>query len=552
MSIRAKVVLLVLPLIIAPLVLTGYVASLSARNGITSIATSLLRFKMDDILNYANGQWSLLVENNFVDNKEFVEAARQAVTTYAASLVRNDSELIFALDAQGRVVMSTSPLTLSQAETQRLNRFRAASATGWQGIDAGGVARVSETAPFTPFGWQLFVTERTDIFYKAPSEIFFRTALILSVSLVAAIGLLVFFSFLMTQPLRMVAGAMREIMSTNDFSRKVDILYRDETGDLGHSFNLMTEELDKAYGQIKGYALDAAIAQHKEQKIRNIFQKYVPKHVIDEFFARPEAMLVGREQTLAVLFSDIRGFTTISEGLPPDKVVESLNDYFARMVEIVLSHEGIADKYIGDALMAFYGAPHFSGDEPFQAVMSGLEMLETLDTFNVEQRSRGRPAFQIGIGINYGEVLVGNIGSDKKMDYTVVGDMVNVASRLEGITKVYKQEMIVSDSVFKELKGRIPCRHLGNVVVKGKTGHIGIYAPKRDLTSEEAEAWELYEKALALYYRKEFEAARRGFEEVYLLLPGDVPAMMLVERCERYIKNPPSGRWTGAEVMTEK
>ena len=552
MSIRAKMVLLVLPLIIAPLLLTGYVASLSARNGITSIATSLLRFKMDDLLNYANGQWSLLVENNFVDNKEFVQAARQAVTTYAASLVRNGSELIFALDPQGRVVMSTSSLTLSQEESQKLDRLRASGTTGWRAIDAGGVARVAETAPFAPFGWQLFVTERTDIFYKAPSEIFFRTALILSVSLVAAIGLLVFFSFLMTQPLRLVANAMREIISTNDLSRKVDILYRDETGDLGRSFNLMTEELDKAYGQIKGYALEAAIAQHKEQKIRNIFQKYVPKHVIDEFFARPEAMLVGREQTLAVLFSDIRGFTTISEGLPPDKVVESLNDYFARMVEIVLNHFGIADKYIGDALMAFYGAPHFSGDEAFQAVMSGLEMLESLDAFNIDQRARGRPPFRIGIGINYGNVLVGNIGSEKKMDYTVVGDMVNVASRLEGITKVYKQELIVSDSIFREIKGKIPCRYLGNVVVKGKTGHIGIYAPKRVVTNEEANAWKIYEKALVLYYKKDFEAAKRGFEEVFLLLPGDVPSAMLVDRCDRYIRTPPSGKWTGAEIMSEK
>ena len=116
MSIRAKVVLLVLPLIIAPLLLTGFVASLSARNGITSVATSLLAFKMDDLTNYANSQWSLLVENNFIGNQEYVDAARSAVGSYAQTLVRGDSELIFALDANGKVAMSTSPLTLSQAE----------------------------------------------------------------------------------------------------------------------------------------------------------------------------------------------------------------------------------------------------------------------------------------------------------------------------------------------------------------------------------------------------------------------------------------------------
>lgn len=137
MSIRAKVVLLVLPLIIAPLLLTGFVASLSARNGITSVATSLLAFKMDDLTNYANSQWSLLVENNFIGNQEYVDAARSAVGSYAQTLVRGDSELIFALDANGKVAMSTSPLTLSQAEGLDLIRGRSAGRSGWMLIRAG-------------------------------------------------------------------------------------------------------------------------------------------------------------------------------------------------------------------------------------------------------------------------------------------------------------------------------------------------------------------------------------------------------------------------------
>ena len=477
MSIRAKVVLLVLPLIIAPLLLTGFVASLSARNGITAIATSLLKFKMDDLLNYANSQWSLLVENNMVDRQDFVDAARAAVATYARSLTRSDSELIFALDANGKVAMSTGPVMLGAQESRMLFQLQASGASGWQGIRAGGTTRVAETAPFVQFGWYLFVTEKSDSFYGATTQIFVRTGVILSVSLVIAIALLLLFSFLMTQPLRTVVGAMREIMSTNDLSRRVEILYRDETGDLGHSFNLMTEELDKAYGQIKGYALDAAIAQHKEQKIRNIFQKYVPNEVIEGFFAKPEAMLVGQERILAVLFSDIRRFTTISEGLQSRQIVESLNAYFGLMVEIIMRHKGIVDKYIGDAIMAFYGAPVFHRDEAFQSVTSGLEMLETLQAFNASQMEKKRPPFEIGIGINYGVVTVGNIGSEKKMDYTVVGDMVNVASRLEGLTKVYKQEMIVSESVSKELGGKIPCparRYSGS---QGKDGsHQGLCA----------------------------------------------------------------------------
>ncbi len=552
MSIRVKIILLVMPLIIAPLVLTGLVASLSARNGITSVATNLLQFKMDDLQNYANSQWSILVENNFVDNTQFVAAARSAVSAYARSLVRSDSELIFALDAAGNTVMSTGTVVLSPSERETLRRLQSGDAGGWQSILVGGVARVAESAPFVPFGWYLYVTERRDVFYRATTEIFVRTGLILVISLVAALALLVLFSYLMTQPLRMVVAAMQQIMATSDLSRRVEILYRDETGDLGHSFNLMTGELDRAYRQIKGYARDAAIAQHREQKIRNIFQKYVPEDVIDEFFARPEAMLVGQQRVLAVLFSDIRKFTTISEGLQPAQVVESLNAYFARMVEIIVLHRGIVDKYIGDAIMAFYGAPVFRGDEALQAVTSGLEMQEALQAFNVEQRSRGRPAFDIGVGINYGEVLVGNIGSERKMDYTVVGDMVNVASRLEGLTKIYHQEVVISESVHRELKGQVPCRQIDTVVVKGKTGHLKIYAPRRALSGDERQAWDLHEKALALYHKRSFSWALRAFREVLEVLPGDHVAEMFAERCQRYIKEPPPDDWAGAEVMTEK
>ena len=176
-------------------------------------------------------------------------------------------------------------------------------------IQAGGVARVAQASVFEPFGWYLFVTERRDTFYRATTEIVLRTAIILGGSLAIAITLLIVFSYLMTQPLRVVVAAMREIMSTNDLSRRVEILYRDETGELGHSFNLMTGELDKAYRQIKGYALDAAIAQHKEQKIRSIFQKYVPTEVIDEYLPGRSRCWWVERTVIAILFSDIRSFT---------------------------------------------------------------------------------------------------------------------------------------------------------------------------------------------------------------------------------------------------
>jgi adenylate cyclase len=555
MSIRVKVVLLVLPLIIAPLLLTGFVASLSARNGITSIATSLLAFKMDDMVNYANSQWSLLVENNFVGNQEYVDAARSAVSSYAQTLVRGDSELIFAMGANGKVVMSTGPLTLSEGESRDLASLRSAGKTGWMSIQAGGVVRVAQAALFEPFGWYILVTERRDTFYRATSEIFQRTGLILSGSLALAIALLVVFSYLMTKPLRLVVAAMREIMKTNDLSRRVEILYRDETGELGHSFNLMTDELDRAYRQIKGYALEAAVAQHKEEKIRNIFEKYVPTEVIDEIFNRPEKMLTGRSEVLAILFSDIRKFTSISEKMAPDDVVNELNRYFKVMVDIIMDgHNGVVDKYIGDAIMAFFGAPMKRDDDALQSVMAGVDMIDALDGFNAEQERQGKPPFTIGVGIHYGVVTIGNMGTDKKMNYTVIGDTVNLASRLEGLTKVYRESLIISESVARSrsFAGKLPCRPLDKVRVKGKEQDIRIYTTRRNLTDREEQGWKVHDEALELYYKRDFHAAKEAFHHVLDMIPGDMCSSLFIRRCEDYIKTPPPERWTGAIVMTEK
>ena len=552
MKIRWKMVFIALPLIVAPLLVTGFISSLAARNGITRVATGFLRFKMDDLLNYANSQWNLLVENKLAGNEEFLEATRNAVVSFARSLIRGESELIFAVDRLGALAMATGELSLSAEEARNLDRLREKGFYGWVQLRAGGVERVAQTASFEPFGWYLLVTEQRATFYRITSQIFWQTGLILSVSLVVAVVLLMFFSFYLTNPLLLIATAMRQIISTGDLSQRVEVLYKDETGELGHSFNLMVAELDKAYQEIKGYALKAAIAHHKEQKIRNIFQKYVPKTVIDQIFSNPESMLMGQERILALLFSDVRGFTTITESMLPHEVVESLNAYFGAMVEIIIKRKGIVDKYIGDAIMAFFGAPVRYRDEALQAVLSAFEMLEALQGFNEWQLRRKRPAFKIGIGINYGVVTVGNIGSERKMDYTVIGDMVNVASRLEGLTKVYKEELIVSESVVKYLEGRFPCRLIDRVVVKGKTSGIGIYVPRRTLSDGEQEAWELHSKALKLYYSRGFAAAADAFGGVLRVLPQDRVAAMFLERCRSFQKTPPPAGWTGAEIMTEK
>ena len=235
--------------------------------------------------------------------------------TFARSLLRSPTELIVALGPDGSVALRTDELADGDPGLEVLAAAVAEGASGWRTLRLGGVERVGYAIAFDPFGWTVFVTEASAAFYRPTERIVTQTAIILGASLVAALLLLFFFAGFLTRPLRQIADAMQGIITTGDLSRRVQTLYRDETGRLGHTFNLMTADLERAYGMVKGYALRAAVAKENEEKIRHIFQKYVPKAVIDQFYASPEQMLVGEMRALAVLFSDIRGFTTLVENI---------------------------------------------------------------------------------------------------------------------------------------------------------------------------------------------------------------------------------------------
>ncbi len=552
MRIRVKIVLIVLPLIVAPFILIGIAASLAARNGITGVATDFLQFKAQQLQGYAQTQWGLLEENELSGQPEFVRVAQSAVASFARSLIRSDTELIVAVGQDGEVAMQTGEVQLSGAERDALADLARRGAVGWRQLRLGGAERVGQAFTFAPFGWYVLVTEQRRVFYQAVNQIFLQSAAIIVVAAAVSVFLLLLFSGYLTTPLASVVAAMREVIANGDLSRRVALLYNDETGELGHTFNLMTKELEKAYNQVKGFAYQAAIARKREQKIRSIFQRYVPAEVIEQFFANPETMLVGDNRVLAVLFSDIRNFTTLAENLPPESIVESLNRYFSVMVDVIMARKGIVDKYIGDAIMAFYGAPVHHEDDAQQAVRSGLEMIESLEEFNRWQAERGRPRFTIGVGINYGAVTVGNIGSEKKMDYTVIGDMVNLASRLEGLTKIYGEPLIVSEAVRREIGEEFPCRQIDKVAVKGRTHGVKVYAVQRELSREEQKGWKLHHTGLEHYYRREFEKAARYFLYVQEVLPRDGLAPVYLRRCQQLLKHAPGEEWEGIEVMLEK
>ena len=547
MRIRSKLLLVVLPLVVTPLLLMGLAAILAARNGITQVATRALLFKAEELRNYAEPQLKLLESNKLTGDPAFVAVSKTAVESFARSLMRSDTELILAVDADKRLAFRTAEVEPSPGELDRLAELAAARKTGWQQVRIGGEDRVGQALVFEPFGWYLLVSEKQQTFYEAVNQIALQSGIMLLITLAAVIILLIVFLRYITRPIGQVVGAMKGIITTSDLSRRVELVFNDEIGELSHTFNIMTGELQQAYNQIKSFAFRAVVAKKQEQKIRQIFQKYVPAEVIDQFFSHPESLLVGDNRVLAVMFCDIRGFTTISEGMLPDQIVESLNAYFELMVDTILGHKGVVDKFIGDAIMAFFGAPVKHPDDAEQAVQAGLDMLTGLEIFNAHQVQVGRPAFKIGIGLNYGVVTVGNIGHrEKKMDYTVIGDMVNLASRLEGLTKTYKVPFLISESVHRKVQKMLPCRQVDRVVVRGKKDYVNIFQPKKHLDAQETQGWKLYQDAVQLYFNREFEKACQVFSSVLEYLPEDPLTKRYLTRCQSYASRPPAADWNGA------
>jgi len=557
MKIRYKMFLVVLPLIIVPLALAETASYFLAVNGVTRLARQLLSFKLGELEKFTDSQWSLLVENNYAGKPDMTEAAKKAVENYARSIILSNSEIIFAVDKSGSVAMASTDPGLSPEEKEPLLELLLEEKQGLQTAVIGGEKRIFQSFYFTPFDWFILITEKEQVFYRDAKNIAEQTVITLCVSVIAAVLLLIFITRSLTNPLARIVKTMDKIIETVDLSSRVEAEYRDETGILAMTFNKMTGELDNAYRQIKHYAFDAVLAGKKEERIRRIFQKYVPNDVIERFFASPEKMLVGDNRKLSILFSDIRSFTTISEGLPPDELVNSLNRYFSGQVDIIYKRNGIVDKYIGDAIMAFWGAPEKHQDDALQSVLSGLEMIDAVTAFNINQRKLGKCEFKIGIGLNYGEVTVGNIGSERKMDYTVIGDAVNLASRMEGLTKTYHSELLISEYLFEELRKSSPntglsYRLLDMVAVKGKTRGVRIFTVKKGLTASEQKAWPLHNAGMKLYYSRQFREAAVKFKEALNILPGDFNAENMFKRCEDYAVNPPPPNWDGVEIMKTK
>jgi adenylate cyclase len=243
--------------------------------------------------------------------------------------------------------------------------------------------------------------------------------------------------------------------------------------------NMVQPQLAGAIALFGGTAYQYFVEGVEKRKMKRLFGRYVSKDVYAQLVAHPElAELGGRRREMTVLFSDIRGFTSVTERGDPEQLVAQLNEYFSKMVEIVFKHQGTVDKFVGDMVMALFGAPLDDPDHAEHAVQAAIEMVEELARLNRNWLQRGMAQLDIGVGINSGEMIAGNIGSSSIMSYTVIGDNVNLGSRLESLNKDYKTRIIMSDATRTRLTHTYDTRPLGDVVVKGKSKPVAIYEIK--------------------------------------------------------------------------
>jgi len=293
-----------------------------------------------------------------------------------------------------------------------------------------------------------------------------------------------------------------------------------------------------------------------EKRIKSTMSRYMDPGIADRLVAAGAEVLGGKNVECTVLFSDIRGFTTLTEQLGAQGTVALLNEYFTLMVDCIQKEEGMLDKFIGDAIMAAFGIPEGHEDDADRAVRAAIAMIKTLEAWNRQRIGEGRLPVNIGVGLNTDSVVSGNIGSKKRMDFTIIGDGVNLASRLESACKQYGAKILISEFTVRKLQGTYRKREIDLVVVKGKTEPVEIYEILSYHTEETfpniAEVLELFKDGLAAYRARRWDQAIKLFKEAAALNPNDKPSRLYIERAEHLKANPPPDDWAGVWVMESK
>jgi adenylate cyclase len=358
--------------------------------------------------------------------------------------------------------------------------------------------------------------------------------IIFTIGMIISVASIFLLARTVTRPVKKLSLGVTKI-EQGDYDTRVEIQQKDEIGQLGHAFNNMARGLAE------------------KEKVRNLLGKVVSPEIAEELMSK-DLELGGEDREVTILFSDVRGFTTLCEGLQPQVILNLLNRYLTAISTVIEEHGGVVDKYIGDAVMALFGAPLQHDDDPARAIKTALGMCQALAVINQDFINDGLPPIGIGIGINTDTVVAGNMGSMNRLNYTVIGDGVNLASRLEGLTKQYGVHVIVSDNTRTRTDAFI-FRELDMVRVKGKDLPVGIFEPVDvvgNVQPETLQALQDYEQALVQYRRREWRNAVQAFRRLHEADPARKLYKIYLDRCQQFIAAPPPADWDGAHTFTSK
>ncbi len=296
--------------------------------------------------------------------------------------------------------------------------------------------------------------------------------------------------------------------------------------------------------------------ESQKRYIKEVFSKYMAPRVVEELIKDPGKLQLGGElRNISIFFSDVAGFSSISEKLTPPELVSLLNEYLSEMTDIILKYEGTVDKYEGDAIIAFFGAPLAFEDHPARVCLATIDMKKRLAEMREEWRKKGTFELRVRMGINTGDAVVGNMGSRQRMDYTMMGDAVNLASRLEGANKYYGTYAMISETTYERVKDIVDARELDLIRVVGKEEPIKVYellGKKGTLPDYMFQMLQKYNEGLELFRNRQWDDAQSAFKAGLRIVPDDGPCKTYIERCKEFAKNPPPKKWDGVYRLKTK